>query len=268
MDLYRHPGPPKHRERRSRGLQGDNPHLLPHKPLSCSPCSGPAPWSPLDTLQLMPEVAGTDPGICYFLRWDWHGLVPSYKRNCVSCKWTQSADTQNSRRKLGIKTPPSLMSKARLLTLSFQIVPLKSKQLLEQLKRELDCGCAKLRRSFALSNQDTTSECLWPCRWRAAFAPEAAVSETWSIRWVHGEADEVPSPLWAEQGRDSGSLLLGWGLKVPQSQRTRGGKSANTAGLCTVPGRSAPDSDWRLGTALKKLQWSLKMTPACVSAER
>lgn len=61
---------------------------------------------------------------------------------------------------LGLRHPPSLMSKAKLLTLSFQIVPLKSKQLLEQLKRrELDRGCAKLRRSFALSNQDTTCEC-------------------------------------------------------------------------------------------------------------
>lgn len=58
------------------------------------------------------------------------------------------------------ETTLSYVKSQALLTLAFQVVLLKAKQVLEQLKRrKLDCECANVRKPFLLPSQDTISEC-------------------------------------------------------------------------------------------------------------
>lgn len=58
------------------------------------------------------------------------------------------------------ETTLSRVKSQPLLTLAFQVVLLKVKQILEQLKRrKLDCECASVRKSFPLPSQDAISEC-------------------------------------------------------------------------------------------------------------
>lgn len=89
-----------------------------------------------------------------------------------------------------------------LFTLAFQVVLLKVKQILEQLKRrKLDCKCANVRKPFPLPTQPLyLSAASMLLQLQSCIC---TISWSWWSWW--GEGGEVPFPLWAGQ---EGALLL------------------------------------------------------------
>lgn len=98
-----------------------------------------------------------------------------------------------------------------LLALAFQVVLLKVKQILEQLRRrKLDCECANVRKHFPLPTQPLyLSYHSAVSMLQQVQSCICTISGSWSSWWVPGEGGEVPFPLGAgQEGAQALPLLL------------------------------------------------------------